>query len=129
MPEFKIEGNDVFFKEGAMPSFSHFGRLYTAVPTGVENQYEIKKFQVETGQYEHTNDLTEFVVFNEVVSVVDGYCTAEAPQVEEAQEEVQPTNGEILQKLQEQEEANLNRDELMLEQQLLLLNIELNMAI
>lgn len=39
------------------------------------------------------------------------------------------TNGDILQKLQEEETENLIRDELLLEQQLLLLNIDLNTSV
>lgn len=44
------------------------------------------------------------------------------------EEEKEITNTDILQKLQEQEKRNLDRDEFMLEQQLLLLNIDLNTA-
>ena len=53
------------------------------------------------------------------------------PQPEEEEPEPLPeaTNGEIMEKLIEQEERELNRDELLLDQQIMLMNIELNTAV
>ncbi len=112
---FFIKGNQVFFQEGEMIAPSHFGRLYKEFSVG-ENQYEIKKFNIETGEYEHTDELQKFMFFGKNVTVENGYFTAESPKQQEDTQELEAGN-------QEQE---LDRDELLLEQHLLLLQIALN---
>lgn len=78
--EFMIDGNDIFFKEGGMIAYSHYGRLYTAVPTETEHQFEIKKFNPETQGYMHTNELTTFEIYGQQVEVKNGYATAIPPE-------------------------------------------------
>ncbi len=112
---FFIEGNQVYFQEGEMTAPSHFGTLYKEFSIG-ENQYEVRKFNIETGEYEHTEELQEFSFFGEIVTVENGYFTAETPK---QQEFIQETENQ-------QQEQKLDRDELMLEQHLLLLQIALN---
>lgn len=126
--EFKIEDGDVYFIEGEMQYFTHYGRLFTAVPTATENQYETKKFDTEQQEYIHTNELLTFEMYSTTWEVQDGYFTA-VPPIPEPEPTADPTNTDIMAKLLEQEESTLNRDELLLEQQLLLLNIDLNTSI
>lgn len=128
--EFKIENGNVYFIEGEMPYFTHYGRLFAAVPTAIENQFEIKKFDSEEQQYIHSNELTSFEVYSQTVEVKDGFATAIPPTPEILPESTpEPTNSDIMAKLAEQEQDALNRDELLLEQQLLLLNIDLNTTV
>ncbi len=110
---FFIEGNQVYFQEGEMPAPSHFGTLYKEFLIG-DNQYEVKKFNIETGEYEHTEELQEYSFFGKIVTVEKGYFIAEPPK----QQETETKN--------EQQERELDRDELLLEQHLLLLQIALN---
>lgn len=126
--EFKIENKDVYFIEGTMPGFIHYGRLFTAIPTSTENQFEIKKFDLGQQQYLHTNELSAFEISGHIVEVVEGFATA-LPQEPEPEAIPEPGNSELMAKLSEQEESALNRDELLLEQQLLLLNIDLNTSL
>lgn len=122
---FTIIDENVFYKEGKMQDALHFGRLYIARTTDIENQLEIMKFDIEQKEYLHCDELNTFEIEGKSVAVVSGFATAVLRKPEPPPPAVVSTN-EIMGRLQAQEEDNLSRDEILLEQQLLLLNINLN---
>ena len=71
MAEYKVTGGNVYFKNGDMVDFSHWGPVYISEPTDTENRYEVKKFDLQSGAYQHTDELTEW----EGNAVTDGYYT------------------------------------------------------
>ena len=75
--EFKQVKDDVYFKCGEMGNFSYFGKIYSYFKTDSKNQYEIKKFNFDTGEYKHTNEKTEFTIMGEIVAVIDGFAVLE----------------------------------------------------
>lgn len=77
---YKLCNDSVLFKEGEMPYFIHYGMLYIAQETEKTDTvitFEILKFNLETGKYEHTNEKTEFEIDGKIVPVVDGFATVE----------------------------------------------------
>lgn len=90
MAEFIITDGNVYFKEGNMVNYSHFGPEYISEPTETENQYEIKKFSLAEGQYVHTNELTDWMGN----AVTDGYYTL-VPEV--IPQVYAPTNAQVAQ--------------------------------
>lgn len=59
--------------------------------------YEIKKFNLETEQYEHTNEKAEFEIGNEIVPVIDGFVIVELPPKLPSSNLSQPTEAELIQ--------------------------------
>jgi len=98
--EFKIIDGNVYFKNEGMGCFSHFGPLYVSEPTETENQHETKKFDLTTGEYQHTNELTEWQGY----TVTSGYYTyIPAASI--------PTDAEII-----QAEMLLNQQDILINQ-------------
>lgn len=101
--DFKIIDGNVYFKEGDMFDYSHFGPEYISEPTEIENRFEVKKFDLQTTVYQHTDELMGW----QGHEVVDGYFTVE-PEPEPLPE---PTNQELIQAA-----LLLNQQEIMIKQ-------------
>lgn len=74
---FKIENNDIYYIQEPMIDWIHYGKVFIAEPTEIENQLQIKKFNIEIGLHEHCDELTEFEYNGKIYSVENGFFTAE----------------------------------------------------
>ena len=74
---FKIENNNIFYKEESMIDWVHFGKVIIVDPTDTALEMEIKKFNLETETFEHCDELTEFEYNGKIYSVENGFFTVE----------------------------------------------------
>ena len=112
---FWIKEDMVFYKTERMTSAVLWGGLYLAEYISErqiednckEERYEIKKFNLETEQYEHSDEKDEFEIDGKIVPVVDGFATV-TKEPEPIEPEPQPTEQEILmQTLADMELSNI----------------------
>ena len=74
---FKIENNDIFYKEEPMIDWVHFGKVIIVDSTDTDFEMEIKKFNLETETFEHYNDLIEYNYNGKIYPVENGFFTVE----------------------------------------------------
>ena len=80
---FRIENNDIYYIQEPMIDWIHYGKVFIAEPTEIENQLQIKKFNGELGIHEPSSELTEFEYNGRIYSVTNGLFTYVPEIVEE----------------------------------------------
>lgn len=74
---FRVENNDIYYIQEPMINWIHYGKVFIAELTEVENQLQIKKFNIITGLHEHCDELTEFEYNGKIYPVENGFFTVE----------------------------------------------------
>lgn len=57
---YKIEGNNVFYKNDSMNQFIHYGLLYAMFATEENNTYEVRKFDEKEQSYLPATDISKW---------------------------------------------------------------------
>jgi hypothetical protein len=74
---FKIENNNIFYKEEPMIDWVHFGKVIIVDSTDIALEMEIKKFNLETETFEHYDGLIEYNYNGKIYPVENGFFTVE----------------------------------------------------
>lgn len=113
---FELRNDEVWYNSGNMVEWIMWGKqiIKSLVSEDEsEQKYEVKKFNLEAGSYEHTNEFSEITYQGQTYEVKDGYFIV--PKEIEPEPEptpAQPTNQDIMDKLDEMSAGQISKADL-----------------
>ena len=85
---FKIEENIVYYRYSEGQNWFPYGKEVSVFPTDIDNQMEIKKFDLKSGEYVHCDDYDQWDYDGDIYTVIGGYFTAEVKPIPPTTEEL-----------------------------------------
>lgn len=77
---FKIENGNIYYIEKPMIDWILYGKEVIVVSTDTKYQVEIKKFNIDTEDFEHYDGLKEYEINGKVYDVINGFITVDPPE-------------------------------------------------